>query len=82
MRGWAEAGPPREPDPRLRQEIERIRRAIIDGAVPVLDEYGGLQAAMKRRAVLTKRLRRQPRPGSIQAARTWRSDRLAGTCYR
>ena len=82
MRGWAEAGPPRDPDPRLREEIERIRRAILDGAVPVLDEYGGLQAAMKRSAALTKRLRSQPGPGSIHGARTWRSDRLAGTSYR
>ena len=81
-RGWAAAGPPRTPDPRLRQEVERIRRAILEGAVPVLDEYGGLQAAMKRSAALTKRLRRQPGPGSIQGVRTWRSARLAGTCYR
>ena len=41
-----------------------------------------IQAAMKRSVVLEKQVRRQPGPGSIRQASTWRTVRLAGARYR
>ena len=53
------------------------------GARPeVLDEYGGLQAALKRCVALEKEARRQAGQGGIRRARTWRTTRLAGVLYR
>ena len=49
MRGWAEASGPGEPDAGIREELARIERAMLQGAVQILEEFGGLQAAMKRR---------------------------------
>ena len=82
MRGWAEASGPGEPDGGIREELARIERAILQGAVQILEEFGGLQAAMKRSVVLEKQVRRQPGPGSIRRASTWRTVRLAGGRYR
>ena len=82
MRGWAEASGPGEPDAGIREELARIERAILQGAVQILEEFGGLQAAMKRSVVLEKQVRRQPGPGSIRRASTWRTVRLAGARYR
>ena len=81
-RGWAEGSGPAAPDAEIREEVARIERAILKGAVQILEEFGGLQAAMKRSVALTKQVRRQPRPGSIHRARTWRTVRLAGARYR
>ena len=62
-RGSCAAGPrssgPAEPDAEIREELARIERAILQGAVQILDEFGGLQAAMKRSVALEKRVRRQ-----------------------
>ncbi len=63
-------------------ELARIERAIIEGAVDVLDEFGGLQAAMKRSVELEKRVRQGGRQGSVDRAVTWRTERLAGARYR
>ena len=82
MRGWAEVSGPAEPDADIREEVARIERAILKGAVQILAEFGGLQAAMKRSVALEKQVRRQPRPASIHRARTWRTVRLAGARYR
>ena len=82
MRGWAEASGPGEPDAGIREELARIERAILQGAVKILEEFGGLQAAMKRSVVLEKQVLRQPGPGSIRRASTWRTVRLAGARYR
>ena len=71
-----------EPDAGIREELARIERAILQGAVQILEEFGGLQAAMKRSVVLEKQVRRQPGPGSIRRASTWRTVRLAGARYR
>ena len=54
----------------------------LQGAVQILEEFGGLQATMKRSVVLEKQVRRQPGPGSIRQASTWRTVRLAGARYR
>ena len=54
----------------------------LQGAVQILEEFGGLQATMKRSVVLEKQVRRQPGPGSIRRASTWRTVRLAGARYR
>ena len=82
MRGWAEEGVPAEADPEIREEIARIERAILQGAVRVLEEFGGLQAAMKRSVALTKRIRRQGGRGSIRRGTAWQTVRLAGARYR
>ena len=82
MSGWAEASGPGEPDAGIREELARIERAILQGAVQILEDFGGLQAAMKRSVVLEKQVRRQPGPGSIRRASTWRTVRLAGARYR
>ena len=82
MRGWAEDGVSAEADAGMRDEIARIERAILQGAVRVLEEFGGLQAAMKRSVELTKRIRSQGGRGSIHRGTAWRAVRLAGARYR
>ena len=81
MRHWAEPSGPAEPDPEVREELARIERAILEGAVEILDEYGGLQAAMKRSVALEKHARRQPARALIRRGGTWRAERLAGARY-
>ncbi|MCY3942328.1 MAG: hypothetical protein OXG18_00965, partial [Gemmatimonadetes bacterium] len=82
MGGWAEDGLPAEADAGMRDEIARIERAILQGAIQVLEEFGGLQAAMKRSVALTKQIRRRGGRGSIQRGTAWRTVRLAGARYR
>ena len=79
---WSEASGLGEADPHVRDELARIERAIHRGAARVLDEYGGLQAALKRSVALEKETRRQAGQGGIRRARTWRTTRLAGVLYR
>ena len=59
LANWARDPRPSEFDHGIGREIDLIDQAIIKGDVPVLMEYGGLQAAMKRSVALTKRARRQ-----------------------
>ncbi len=82
MRHWAEPSGPAELDPQVRKELARIEEAILAGAVPILEKYGGLQAAMKRSVALEKQARRQAARASIRRGSTWRTARLAGACYR
>ena len=82
MRGWADASGPAEPDPGIREEFARIERAILQGAVQILDEFGGLQAALKRSVTLEKQARRQAGRGSIRRTAAWRTVRLQGASYR
>ena len=82
MRHWAEPSGPAELDPQARKELARIEEAILSGAVPILEEYGGLQAAMKRSVALEKQARRQAARASIRRGSTWRTARLAGARYR
>ena len=81
MRHWAKPSGPAEPDPEVREELARIELAILEGAVEILDEYGGLQAAMKRSVALEKQARRQPARALIRRGCTWRAERLAGARY-
>ena len=80
--GWAEASGPAEPDAGIREEIDRIERAILQGAIQILDEFGGLQAALKRSVALTKQARRQRGRGPIHTGRTWQTVRLSGAQFR
>ena len=82
MRGWTEPSGLGQPDPAIREELERIERAILHGAVQILEEFGGLQAAMKRSVTLEKRARRQAGRGSIHRGMAWQTVRLQGVRYR
>ena len=82
LANWARDPRPSEFDHGIGREIDLIDQAIIKGDVPVLMEYGGLQAAMKRSVALTKRARRQAGRGLMQRTDTWRTVRLAGARFR
>ncbi len=82
MSGWAEASGPGEPDAGIREELARIERAILQGAVQILEEFGGLQAALKRSVALEKQERRQTGRGAIHRGVAWQTVRLAGARYR
>ena len=81
-RGWAEPSGPVEPDAGVREELARIERAILKGAVHVLEEFGGLQAALKRSIALEKQARRRAGRGSIDRSVGWQTVRLQGARYR
>ena len=82
MSGWAEASGPGESDAGIREELARIERAILQGAIQILDEFGGLQAALKRSVALEKQARRQAGRGAIHRGVSWQTVRLAGARYR
>ena len=82
LHGWAEAAGTGESDPAIRDELARIERAILQGAVQILEEFGGLQAALKRSVALEDEVRRQAERGAIRRGRAWRTTRLAGALYR
>ena len=81
MRYWTEATATAEPDPMAAIELARIERAIIEGSVEVLDEYGGLQAAMQKSVALEKEALRGHRIATIHRASAWRTVRLQGVRY-
>ena len=64
------------------KRLDRIERAILQGAIQILEEFGGLQAALKRSVALEKQARRQAGRGAIHTGRTWQTVRLAGARYR
>ena len=82
MSGWAEASGPGERDAGIREELARIERAILQGAVQILEEFGGLQAALKRSVALERQGRRQAGRGAIHRGVAWQTVRLAGARYR
>ena len=82
MRGWAEPSGGGEGEPEVREELARIERAIIEGAVHILEEFGGLQAALKRSVALERQARRQGGRASINRGVAWRTARLAGVRFR
>ncbi len=55
LESGAEARGPSNPHAEPSEEIVQIERAILQGAVRILGEFGGLQAALKRSIVLKKR---------------------------
>ena len=79
---WATTSGPADPDAGVREEIARIERAILQGAVQILEEFGGLQAALKRSVALTKQERRQRARGPIHTGSTWQTVRLSGAQFR
>ena len=81
MRYWTVASGTAEPDPMVAIELARIDRAIIEGSVEVLDEYGGLQAAMQKSVALEKEARRGRRIATVHRASAWRTARLQGVRY-
>ena len=54
LTNWSRYPRPSEIDEETRRELDRIDQAILGGDVRVLDEYGGLQAALKRSIALEK----------------------------
>ncbi len=81
--GWAEPAGAGEADPGVREELARIERAIVQGAVHVLEEFGGLQAALKRSIELENQARRQEAGrASIHRGAAWRTARLNGVRFR
>ena len=65
--------PPRDSIAEGSQEIAWIEQAILRGAVRILDEFGGLQAALNRSIALKKQARR----GLIHRGTTWQTSRLS-----
>ena len=78
LTNWSRYPRPSEIDEETRRDLARIKQAILGGDVGVLDEYGGLQAAMKRTTALEKRARRRAGRGLTERAETWMTDRLSG----
>ena len=78
LTNWSRYPRPSEIDEETGRDIARIEQAILRGDVHTLDEYGGLQAAMKRANALEKRARRRAGRGLTERVQTWSSDRLAG----
>ena len=80
LKNWAGGSGPvaSAPDPSAAQEIARIEQAILQGAIRVLNEFGGLQAAMKRSVELKKLNRQRSGRKIIDTGFTWRTARLLG----
>lgn len=68
---------PSEVDSAVRAELARIEWGILRGMPEVLEEFGGLQAALRRAVALSKRTRSQPGQGSIHRSGTGKSVRLS-----
>lgn len=81
LTSWARYPYPSEVDEETRRELARIEQAIIGGDVQVLDEYGGLQAALKRAVALEERPRRRAGRGLMERVDTWMTVRLAGARF-
>ena len=64
-------------DPLSGEEIAKIEQAILNGNVRVLEEYGGLQAALKRSIALKKVARKRSKKTILEGFATWRSARLS-----
>ncbi|MCY3808237.1 MAG: hypothetical protein OXG58_02175, partial [Gemmatimonadetes bacterium] len=82
LANWSRYPRPSEIDEETRRELARIEEAILGGDVRVLDEYDGLQAAMKHANALGRRARRRAGRGLTERADTWRTDRLSGARFQ
>ena len=82
LHGWVQPSGIARPDTGIREEVARIERAILEGTAAVLEEFRGLQAAMKRSVALEKQMRPQPAMGVIRRVGTSRTTHLARTLYR
>ena len=63
-------------DPLSGEEIARIEQAILTGNVRVLEQYGGLQAALKRSVVLKKLARKRSNKMIVEGCSTFWSRRV------
>ncbi len=81
LAAWTRYPRPSEVDEETRRELARIEQAIIGGDVPTLDEYGGLQAALKRAIALEESPRRRAGRGLTEHVDTWMTVRLAGARF-
>ena len=63
-------------DPSAGEEIAKIESAILIGNVPVLEEYGGLQGALKRSVALKKLARKRSKKTIIEGFSTFWSRRV------
>ncbi len=81
LTSWSRYPRPSKTDEETRRELARIEQAIIGGDVRVLDEYGGLQAALKRAIALEQRARRRAGRGLTERVDTWMTVRLAGARF-
>ena len=81
LANWTRDPRPSEMDRETVREIDRIDQAILKGDLGVIGEYGNLQAALKRSVALTKRAQRLTGRGLVRHAKTWETNRLAGTRY-
>ena len=81
LTSWARYPRPSAIDEGTRPELARIEQAIIGGDVPVLDEYGGLQAALNRAITLEQRTHRRAGRGLTARVDTWMTDRLSGARF-
>ena len=81
LANWARYPRPSETGEETRRDLTRIEQAILTGDVRVLDEYGGLQAALKRSIALEKRVRRRAGRGLMHRIETWGTTRLAEARY-
>ena len=77
LTNWSRYPRPSEIDEEIRRDLARIEQAILGGDVRTLDEYGGLQAALKRSIALEKDARRRAGRGLTERVDTWMTDRLA-----
>ena len=68
----------REDDPLDREEFSRIKQAILSGNISVLEEYGGVQAALERTVELEQLARKNSHKTMIEGFATWGSARIAG----
>ena len=82
LQRWVRAAGPSEASGDVREELARIERAILRGTVPVLEEFGGLQAALKRSAALEKQAGSSSAWRSIHRGSTWKSVRLFRARFR
>ena len=65
-------------DPLAGEEIARIEQAILTGNVHVLQQYGGLQAALKRSVALKKIARKRSNKMIVEGFSTFWSRRVTG----
>ena len=78
IENWAGGSGPlaSAPDPSVAREIARSEQAILQGATRVLNEFVGLQAALKRSVKLKKLNRQRGGRKIIDGGSTWRTAQL------
>ena len=67
-----------EDDPLAAEEYARIEEAVLTGSPRVLEEYGGLQAALKRTVELEQVARKRNPKTMIEGFAIRHSTRIAG----